>query len=356
MILEKVLSFYGINSGASILSYGNGLINTTWHVTALSGEYILQKINSDVFKNPFDIAYNIETIASYIKENNPDYFLVTPIKTLDNKTMVFLPEAGYFRCAPFIVGSRSYEVTTHPDQAFEAAFQFGLFTKSLKDLPVQNLKITIPGFHNLSFRYQHFVDALKHGNTERIKEAEMEIHFLTSQNHIVSTFEKIRSTNSFISRVTHHDTKINNVLFNAQGKSICVIDLDTVMPGYFISDLGDMMRTYLSPVNEEEKDFSKIEIRDEYFKAIIEGYMHSMHDALTPDELNHVVYAGMFLTYMQALRFLTDHLNNDIYYGARYEGQNYVRAQNQVTLLKNMLEKEEHLQLIVKKSTDVKFY
>ena len=350
MILEKVLSSYGINSDATIRTYGNGLINTTWHIIDSSGQYILQKINSDVFKNPFDIAYNIETIASFIKENNPGYFLVTPLKTLNHKTMVFLPEAGYFRCAPFVAGSRSYEVTTHPDQAFEAASQFGLFTKSLKDLPVEHLKVTIPDFHNLSFRYKQFIEAINNGNKTRIKEAQNEIKFLTSQENLVSTFNKIKSANSFVSRVTHHDTKISNVLFNAHDKSICVIDLDTVMPGYFISDLGDMMRTYLSPVGEEEKDFSKIEIRDEYFKAIIDGYMQYMRDVLTPDELNHIVYAGMFLTYMQALRFLTDHLNNDIYYGANYEGQNYVRAQNQVVLLKSMIEKEEHLNLIVKKS------
>ena len=147
--------------------------------------------------------------------------------------------------------------------------------------------------------------------------------------------------------MTHHDTKISNVLFDEEGHGLCVIDLDTVMPGYFISDFGDMMRTYLSPVSEEEKDLSKIEIREEYFKAIADGYLHEMQNELTPTEKDHLVYAGKFLTYMQALRFLTDHLNNDVYYGAKYEGHNFVRAINQVALLKKMIDKEKKLKEII---------
>ena len=145
---------------------------------------------------------------------------------------------------------------------------------------------------------------------------------------------------SFKLRVTHHDTKISNVLFNQEDKGLCVIDLDTVMPGYFISDVGDMIRTYLSPANEEEKDFSKIEIREEYFSAIWKGYMSEMNDELSTEEKNHFIYAGKFMIYMQAIRFLTDHLNNDIYYGAKYPGHNLVRAGNQAVLLQRLLEKE----------------
>jgi len=126
-----------------------------------------------------------------------------------------------------------------------------------------------------------------------------------------------------------------------------VIDLDTVMPGYFISDFGDMMRTYLSPVSEEEKDLSKIEIREDYFKAIAEGYLSEMGNELSSAEKKYLVYAGKFMVYMQALRFLTDHLNNDIYYGAKYEGHNFIRATNQVSLLKKIIDKEKILQEII---------
>ena len=130
------------------------------------------------------------------------------------------------------------------------------------------------------------------------------------------------------------------MLFDEQQNGLCVIDLDTVMPGYFISDVGDMFRTYLCPVSEEEKDFSKITIRTDYFKAIAEGYLGQMKDELTQIEKDHFVYAGKFMIYMQALRFLTDHLNNDVYYGARYEGHNFVRAGNQAMLLQKLIENE----------------
>ena len=135
-------------------------------------------------------------------------------------------------------------------------------------------------------------------------------------------------------------------MFDKEGKGLCVIDLDTVMPGYFISDVGDMMRTYLSPVSEEERDFSKIIVRDEFYKAIVQGYFNEMKGELTDTEKNYFFYAGKFMIYMQALRFLTDHLNGDIYYGAKYPGQNFIRAQNQLVLLERLMEKKEALEKI----------
>src|SRR5437762_4451273 len=126
-------------------------------------------------------------------------------------------------------------------------------------------------------------------------------------------YQLLLTSKEFKMRVTHDDTKISNVLFNENGKAICVIDLDTVMPGYFISDVGDMMRTYLSPVSEEEKDFDKIIIRDDFYKAIVDGYAKEMNDELTEVERKHFFYSGQFMIYMQALRFLTDHLNDDAY-------------------------------------------
>ena len=159
----------------------------------------------------------------------------------------------------------------------------------------------------------------------------------------MTTYENLLKNPAFKTRVTHHDTKISNVLFDEEDNGLCVIDLDTVMPGYFISDVGDMLRTYLSPVSEEEKDFSKIVIREDYFRAIKKGYMSEMENDLSEEEKAHFIYAGKFMIYMQALRFLTDHLNNDIYYGAKYEGHNMVRARNQVVLLQRLLEMENIL-------------
>lgn len=346
-MLSEILSCYDISPDALIQPYGNGLINNTWLITDSSQEYILQKINNKIFKEPLNIAGNIETIAAWLKKYHPEYLFVTPVKTIGEKMMVHSNIKGYFRLFPFVKNSHTIDVAEAPEQAFEAAREFGMFTKVLGSLPVKSLKITLPDFHNLSMRYMQFQQACLHGNHERITEAQNEILFLQKHSHIVSAFNVITRSPDFKLRVTHHDTKISNVLFDEQDKGICVIDLDTVMPGYFISDVGDMMRTYLSPVSEEEKDFNKIEIRDEYFKAVMDGYLGEMADELTGKEIDYFVYAGMFMIYMQAVRFLTDHLNDDIYYGAAYEGHNFIRAQNQIVLLQRLFDKEDYLKEMV---------
>ncbi|MGZ3910819.1 MAG: phosphotransferase, partial [Flavisolibacter sp.] len=192
--------------------------------------------------------------------------------------------------------------------------------------------------------------AWEQGNPLRIRESESLIRVLKEHQDIVSSYEKLTRSKAFKSRVTHHDTKISNVLFDEKDKGLAVIDLDTVMPGYFISDVGDMMRTYLSPVSEEEKDFSKIGIREDFFQAIAEGYLGKMGGQLSEEEMMHFVYSGLFMSYMQALRFLTDHLNNDRYYGAAYEGQNFTRAGNQVVLFQRILEKQQLLNQMVKRN------
>jgi hypothetical protein len=217
----------------------------------------------------------------------------------------------------------------------------------LRDFPAEDLKITLPGFHNLAYRYEQFEQAIENGNPSRIQSSTQEIDYLVSKNHIVSTYKQIVTTKEFKVRVTHHDTKISNVLFDKDGKGICVIDLDTLMPGYFISDVGDMLRTYLSPVSEEERDFKKIAIREDFFEGIACGYLREMSGELTAKEIEHFVYSGLFMIYMQALRFLTDYLNDDVYYGAAYPGHNHVRAKNQIVLLERVFEKEHELNKIV---------
>ena len=340
-MLQKILNKYGISQKAE--PFGTGLINHTWLVNEGPEPFILQRINHNVFKSPADIASNIRLIAKYLAENARDYLFVTPERTLGEEDLVHVPGEGYFRLFPFIKGSHTIDVVNSPSQAYEAAVQFGRFTRLLADFPVEQLRITLPDFHNLPLRYHQFEEAIMYGNKERIKEASSTIHALQQHREIVAISESIPGNPEFKKRVTHHDTKISNVLFDENEKGLCVIDLDTVMPGYFISDVGDMIRTYLSPVSEEEKDFTRIEIRDEYFKAIAQGYLSEMKDELTATEKKHFVYGGKFMIYMQALRFLSDYLNNDVYYGSRYEGQNFVRANNQLVLLQLLIEKEDHL-------------
>jgi len=346
-MFKQVLSSYGINTEAILQPHGSGLIHNTWKIFDRSEDYILQKINHQIFKEPQYIADNIQAIASWLEENHPDYFFVAPVETKNNGSLLHIPGQGYFRLFPFVKNSRTHDIVQDPQQAFEAARQFGLFTRTLKDFPVENLKTTIPGFHNLIFRYEQFQQAIRNGNPSRLQQTKEDIHFLCLHDHIVSTYQKIILNKEFKIRVTHHDTKISNVLFDKNGKGLCVIDLDTVMPGYFISDVGDMMRTYLSPVSEEEKDFTRICIRDDYFRAILQGYFLEMQTELNRVEIQHFVYAGMFMIYMQALRFLTDYLNNDSYYGSSYEGHNYMRAKNQIVLFTRLLERKEKLNEMV---------
>lgn len=340
-ILEDVLALYKLDArNFRINAIGTGLINNTWVVESDSEKYILQKINSAVFKDPFLIADNIDKIEQFLKTSNREYFFIPLMKTATGLSMVQINDDLYFRMFPFIPDSHTLDVVETPDQAFEAAKQFGQFTKVLSGIDINTLNITLPHFHDLSLRYNQFIEALQKGNTERIRETSALIDTLKKHVGIVEEYNNIIHNPGFKLRVTHHDTKISNVLFDKQGKGICVIDLDTVMPGYFISDMGDMMRTYLSPVSEEESDFSKIEIRDEFYNAIVEGYNYYMNDELTEVEKRYMLYSGKFMIYMQALRFLTDYLLDDVYYGARYEGHNYIRAQNQSILLQKLIEKE----------------
>ena len=347
---DEVLTAYDLDiNNLEVEPINNGLINSTWHIKNSHKSYILQKVNHNVFKNPDAIASNIRLIADYLLKNNPQYLFVSPVKTKRNEEMMHIADRGYFRLIPFVEESYTINTVKEPQQAFEAAKKFGEFTKLLSDFPVQKLQITLPDFHNLTLRYLQFSGALKTGNKTRLQESKELIQFIKDNKDIVDTYENILHNPSFKLRVTHHDTKISNVLFDEKNRGMCVIDLDTVMPGYFISDVGDMMRTYLSPANEEEKDFSKIEIREEYFKSIWDGYMSEMKDELNREERRHFIYSGKFMIYMQAIRFLTDHLNNDTYYGVKYEGHNFVRAGNQIALLQRLMEKEELLKSLIKK-------
>jgi Ser/Thr protein kinase RdoA (MazF antagonist) len=344
MMIQTVLSAYGLNEkDTSVESFGSGLINTTWKVISQGKTFILQKINDTVFKHPQDIAGNIKLMAGYLHQHHPEYRFVAPAGSIDGDEMVFIKGEGFFRLFPFVMGSHSKDVVETAEQAYEAATQFGRFTRLLSGIDLNQFKITIPSFHDLALRYRQFLLALKNGNKKRISQSQDLVNTLSRHADIVYVYEQIKKDPAFHLRVIHHDTKIGNVLFDKNEKGLCVIDLDTAMPGYFISDAGDMMRTYLSPVSEEEKDFSKIEIRDDFYKAIVQGYMDEMKDELTETEKKYFFYAGKFMIYMQAVRFLTDYINDDKYYSVNFPEHNLMRAKNQSALLNCLLEKENLL-------------
>lgn len=354
-MIDNILQAYGIEPAQSrVESLTSGLINNTWKVDYEGKRYILQRINHQVFKKPLEVAENIRRIADYLKQNSPSYLFVSPVPNIHGNDIFFDEDKGYFRVFPFIEGSHTLDVASNSNQAFEAALQFGKFTRLLSGFDAHILHVTITDFHNLTLRYRQFETALSKGDPERIRQSARMVADIKKYVHIVEAYEKIRKSSNVKQRVTHHDTKISNVLFDHQGKGLCVIDLDTVMGGYFISDVGDMMRTYLSPANEEEKDFSLIEIREDYFRAIINGYLSSMGDELTAEEQGLILYSGLFLIYMQAIRFLADYFNGDVYYGARYPEQNFIRAGNQIVLLKRLDEKREALEQIIRAELQTK--
>jgi len=344
-VSENVLEVFGFDASlVEVRPLGEGLINHTYIVTSGNDAYVLQKINAAVFKNPRAIAHNIQLVAGYLAAHSPNYYFLAPTISVHGNQMEYI-EDGYYRVFPYVKRSHAKTVVENEEQAFEAGYQFGLFTSALDGLNANDLQITIPDFHNLTLRYEQFALALTSGNQDRIVQSASKINFLQDHKWIADFFETIKANPNFKLRATHHDTKISNLLFDDHDKGICVIDLDTLMPGYFISDLGDMFRTYLCPVSEEETDFSKISVRPTIYKAIVKGYLKGASNMLSKDETDHVYYAGLFMIYMQALRFITDYINDDVYYGAKYPLHNYNRACNQISLLEDYLQKKEILQI-----------
>lgn len=339
-----IAAAYGFpESGTTLQPFGPGLIHRTWLLEEGVNRYILQQINDRVFTSPERIDGNIRQLSHWLRQHAPLYYFVHPRSTRQGHTLLHLLE-GWFRVYPFVPGSHSITVAHNPDIAFEAARQFGGFTRVLADFPVQRLQPVLPGFHDLYLRFKQFTEALRNGMPQRLKDAASLSSFLLDQEQLVRRYTTILSSKDFTRRVTHHDTKISNVLLDETGKGLCVIDLDTVMPGYFISDAGDMIRTCCAGVDEESTDWEAIEIRPAFFQAVAEGYLGEMAPLLSREERAHFVYAGQFMTYMQALRFITDYLTGDRYYGARYPLHNFNRARNQVTLLKMITRDAKRLQ------------
>lgn len=310
----------------------SGLINHTYKVVTPQGKFVLQQLNTNIFKQPLAIDANMQLLKSQLATSQPDYLFLAPIAGIDGSTLYQVNDQ-YFRAFHFIEGSHTVATVTTPEQAYEAAKAFAKFTTVCNTIDVTALQETLPNFHNLPLRYQQFEAALLTANEERMTACKTLIEALQAQQTIVTKYEAFIKHPDAIKRVTHHDTKISNVLFNEADKAICVIDLDTVMPGYFISDLGDMIRTYVCPVSEEESDLSKIIVRKDYLQAIQEGYYSQMEQHLTDFEQAHFFFAGEVLIYMQALRFCTDYLQNDVYYPIKYPHHNLVRANNQMQLL-----------------------
>ncbi|UKT62849.1 phosphotransferase enzyme family protein [Pedobacter mucosus] len=349
----EILKAFGFSEeNITITQIGSGLINRTYLVSEQLADkkYILQNINTAVFKNPEAIANNIKAVANYLLISSPDYLFIKPIQTAFGDEMAFIKHE-YWRLLPFIADTVSLDVLTQPLQAYEAAKQFGKLSRLLKNFNVSKLEQTIAGFHSLDLRFDQFSKALICITPEIKALAKIQIDSALAHKYILDFYKSYAHSVDLPDRVMHHDTKISNVLLNADTfEGVCVIDLDTLMPGKFFSDLGDMMRTYLCAFSENETDLSKIKIRLPYFEAMIKGYLSEMKSVLTPTEKELILFSGKYIIYMQALRFLTDYLNGNIYYPINYESQNLDRAKNQFKLLQEITLNEKELQSIIEEN------
>ncbi len=347
---ENILKAYGLTGeNINIQQIGSGLINGTYLLTDLSNakKFVLQQINKNVFTNPEAIANNIATVADFLQNNFSAYLFPAPLATIANQRM-HLHEGKYWRLMPFVEGTVALDTLSTPKQAFEAAKQFGKLSRLLNDFDSSKLQPTIVGFHDLALRFEQFKTALSQASVATRDKAVLEIEKAFAFEPILTQYLQLNNNTDFPNRVMHHDTKISNALLDKDTfEGICVIDLDTLMPGKFISDLGDMMRTYLCEFSENEKDLTKVTIRADYFDAMIAGYLSEMGDILTSTEKDAILFSGKYIVYMQALRFLADYLNGNIYYPISYAEQNLDRTKNQFKLLEELKKNETELQQII---------
>ncbi|HMP86489.1 MAG TPA: aminoglycoside phosphotransferase family protein [Lacibacter sp.] len=338
MDVTPLLNDFAIASASAAPEHlGAGLIHDAWKVQAGESAYVLQRINTTVFRQPEALENNLDQLTRHFSKEAGSPVFLPPIRSRSGSIHV-TTDAGMWRLFPYVEDCASVSTAQDPNQAFETARLFGRFVRELATLPASALQPSLPGFHDLPLRFRQFETALQQGIPNRLREAAELIYFLQQQQHLVSTVQSRIRCGAWPRRIYHHDAKTGNVLLDAKGVGRYVIDYDTVMPGYVYSDAGDLLRTCLCPVGEEETRFEAIEARADYFRAVIEGYLPELKGILTTAEQADLLLSGEIMIYLQSLRFLTDFLQGDAYYGSRYPGHNRVRAQNQATLLQRLQE------------------
>ena len=336
--------------------FGNGHINDTLKVTNEKGEikYVLQRINHLIFTNVDMLQNNIQTVTSHIRkkleekgETDIDRKVLTFIPTKDGKPYYFDGE-NYWRTCMFIQNSKSYEEVT-PELSYEAGKAFGEFQSMLSDIPEETLGETIPNFHNMEFRLQQCHDAVNADAAGRVAEVKELIDEIENRAEAMCIQERLYREGKLKKRTNHCDTKVNNMMFDAANdKVLCVIDLDTVMPGFVLSDIGDFIRTGANTGAEDDENLDNVNVNMEIFKAYTRGYMEKAKAFLTPTEISLLPYGGRLLTYMQTVRFLTDYINGDTYYKIHSSKHNLVRTQAQFKLLQSLEANQEAMDNFMK--------
>ncbi|MCP4450371.1 MAG: aminoglycoside phosphotransferase family protein [Planctomycetes bacterium] len=353
-ILTIASQFQLPGSLAQAEPFGNGHINDTFCVTCQTDQgpvrTVLQRINQNVFKTPVQVMENLQRVTEHIQaklaaDSSPmaSRQLMT-VKTRDNQTYYRNAQDDVWRMVSCIEQAVTLEIIETPDLAFETARMFGWFQRMLTDLPGPALHETIPDFHNTPKRFQAFQAILKQDPCHRAKDAQPEIDFVLKHASVCDVLLDHVSQGRMPVRVTHNDTKINNVMLDQDThEGVCVIDLDTVMPGLSLYDFGDMVRTATSPTEEDEQDLSLVTMRMPIFDQLVRGFAQETHAFLTPVEKKHLAFSGKLITLEQMIRFLGDHLAGDTYYKIHRENHNLDRCRTQMALVESIMAQEESM-------------
>lgn len=336
---------------------GNGHINdtyaATYNVDGSHVRYVHQRINTDIFKNVTSLMSNVVRVTDHQRKKleesgsgDLDRSCLSLIKSADGRSYCERSE-GIWRTYKYIEGAETKEVVESPEQAAEVARMFGEFQKQLVDLPGR-LEETIPDFHNTPKRFEALERAIESDPLNRAKAAKTEIEFALARKEITTVLIEKQQQGLIPERVTHNDTKLNNVMMDEKtGRGVCIIDLDTVMPGLVLYDFGDMVRTATSFSEEDDKDLSKVWMQMDVFKALVEGYLSSAGEFLTAAEKEHLPFSGKLITLEIGIRFLADFLVGDTYFKIHREEQNLDRCRTQFKLVSSIEEQEEQMNDVV---------
>ena len=333
--------------------YGSGHINDSYRAIFLRNgspsSYILQRINRRIFKNPVALMENIERVTSHLAAQvathpDRDRRVLRLIPTRAGGVLHVDPHGEYWRAYVFVDRATTYNSVQSADQAYQAAKAFGDFQRMLADLPAPRLHDTIPDFHHTPSRFAALQQAIAADSAARVALAAPEIDFALQRQALASALANA----GLPERVTHNDTKINNVLLDdVTGEGTCVIDLDTVMPGLAAYDFGDMVRTATSPAPEDEQDLSKVRMEFPLFEALARGYLSTAGQFLTPAEKESLAIAGKLITFEIGVRFLTDYLSGDTYFKTHRQGHNLERARAQFKLLESIEQQEPEIRALL---------
>lgn len=341
--------------------FGAGHINDTYRARYIDNQtgrdYLLQRINHHVFKSPEKVMENMQKVTAHLwnklcdtGEQDPSRRCLRLIPMMDGKFLYRDSDGNYWRTMDCISGVETFDRVKKPEQAFQAALAFGHFQRLLLDFPATDLHDTIPDFHNTRRRFERFLEVLDADPVDRVSQIPEEVRFLKEHELETSRLLDLQDCGELPLRVTHNDTKLNNVLFDGEtGEGICVVDLDTVMPGLSLYDFGDLVRTAATTAAEDERDLNKVRMDIQLFRELVRGYLDALGGALEDQEIQNLAFSARLITMEIGMRFLTDFLEGDVYFKIHRDGHNLDRARNQFQLLRSMEAQVDEMEAVVEK-------